>query len=40
MLRKKREALETNKERYEQGLIKLRQTAEQVAIIEEEVKVK
>lgn len=40
MLRKKREALETNKERYEQGLIKLRETAEQVAIIEEEVRLK
>lgn len=38
MLKKKRESLDTNKERYENGLIKLRETAEQVEKIEEEVK--
>lgn len=33
MLSKKRDALQKNIERYETGLIKLRETAEQVAII-------
>ena len=40
MLQQKRDNLLKNRERYESGLIKLRETAEQVAIIEEEVKVK
>ena len=40
MLQQKRDNLLKEKERYESGLFKLRETAEQVAIIEEEVKVK
>lgn len=40
MLTKKREQLEQSKERYEQGLVKLRDTAEQVTVIEVEVKEK
>lgn len=40
MLSQKRNDLLKNRERYENGLIKLKETAEQVAIIEEEVKVK
>jgi len=32
--------LELNKDRYETGLVKLQETATQVAIIEEEVKIK
>lgn len=40
MLAQKRDALEKNKERYETGLVKLKETAEQVAIIEIEVKEK
>lgn len=40
MLAQKREAIEKNKERYETGLIKLKQTADQVAVIEVEVKEK
>lgn len=40
MLQQKRDNLFKEKERYESGLFKLRETAEQVAIIEEEVKVK
>jgi len=40
MLAKKRNVLEQSKERYENGLIKLVATAEQVAVIEEEVKIK
>jgi len=38
MLAAKRDALEKNKERYETGLVKLKETAEQVAIIEVQVK--
>jgi dynein heavy chain, axonemal len=40
MLAQKKENLEKAKERYENGLIKLKETAEQVALIEQEVKVK
>jgi len=40
MLQQKRDNLLKNRERYDSGLIKLRETAEQVAVIEEEVKVK
>lgn len=40
MLQQKRDNLLKNRERYESGLIKLKETAEQVAVIEEEVKVK
>lgn len=40
MLQQKRDGLLKNRERYENGLIKLKETAEQVAVIEEEVKVK
>lgn len=40
MLKNKRESLEKNKERYETGLIKLRDTQEQVTKIEVEVKEK
>jgi dynein heavy chain len=40
MLSQKRSDLMKNRERYETGLIKLKETAEQVATIEEEVKVK
>ena len=40
MLQTKRDNLLRDRERYESGLIKLRDTAEQVAMIEEEVKVK
>lgn len=40
MLNQKRSDLLKNRERYENGLIKLQETAEQVASIEEEVKVK
>lgn len=40
MLAQKRSDLFKARERYETGLIKLQETAEQVAIIEEEVKVK
>lgn len=40
MLQQKRDNLLKNRERYETGLVKLRETAEQVAIIEEEVKIK
>lgn len=40
MLQQKRDNLLKDRERYESGLIKLRETAEQVAIIEEQVKVK
>eukprot|EP00919_Chromeraceae_sp_WS-2016_P058273 GHVR01138508.1.p4 GENE.GHVR01138508.1~~GHVR01138508.1.p4 ORF type:complete len:102 (+),score=20.67 GHVR01138508.1:3529-3834(+) len=40
MLEQKRSDLLANRDRYETGLIKLKETAEQVAIIEEEVKVK
>jgi hypothetical protein len=40
MLNQKRTDLLKNRERYENGLIKLQETAEQVASIEEEVKVK
>lgn len=40
MLTKKRTDLLGNIERYENGLIKLRETEENVAIIEEEVKIK
>jgi len=40
MLTKKRTILEQSKERYETGLVKLIETAEQVAVIEEEVKIK
>ena len=40
MLLQKRDGLLKNRERYESGLIKLKETAEQVASIEEEVKVK
>ena len=39
MLQQKRDNLLKEKERYESGLFKLRETAELVAIIEEEVKV-
>jgi dynein heavy chain len=38
MLQQKRDNLLKNRERYETGLVKLRETAEQVAIIEQEVK--
>lgn len=38
MLGQKRTELENNKERYENGLIKLKETAEQVSIIEIDVK--
>ena len=40
MLQQKRDALEKNKERYETGLVKLKETAEQVSVIEVEVKLK
>ena len=40
MLKNKRESLEKNKDRYETGLIKLRDTQEQVTKIEVEVKEK
>ncbi len=40
MLAKKRDDLLGNIERYETGLIKLRETEENVVIIEEEVKIK
>jgi len=40
MLETKRDNLIKDKDRYENGLIKLQETAEQVAIIQEEVKVK
>lgn len=40
MLEKKRNLLEQAKERYESGLVKLRETAAQVAVIEVEVKEK
>lgn len=40
MLQQKRDNLLKNRERYESGLIKLKETAEQVAVIEEEVKIK
>ena len=40
MLAQKRDGLLKNRERYETGLIKLSETAEQVAVIEEEVKIK
>lgn len=40
MLQKKRDDLLGNIERYETGLIKLKETEENVAVIEEEVKVK
>lgn len=40
MLQEKRDILEKNKERYESGLVKLKETAEQVAVIEVEVKEK
>lgn len=40
MLAAKRKRLDEGKERYERGLVKLRHTAEQVAIIEIEVKEK
>ena len=39
-IQQKRDNLLKNRERYETGLVKLRETAEQVAIIEEEVKIK
>jgi len=38
MLKKKRESLEKDIERYESGLIKLEKTESEVAIIEVEVK--
>lgn len=40
MLNKKRETLLSNKDRYESGLIKLKETAQQVEVIEKEVKEK
>lgn len=40
MLNQKRSDLLKNRERYETGLERLQETAEQVATIEEEVKVK
>jgi dynein heavy chain len=40
MLETKRDNLLKDKDRYESGLVKLRETAEQVALIQEEVKVK
>lgn len=40
MLSKKRSDLLNNIERYETGLVKLKETEENVAVIEEEVKIK
>ena len=40
MLSEKRDSLQKNRERYDQGLIKLKETAEQVAEIEIQVKEK
>jgi len=40
MLRNKRNELENNKERYESGLVKLRETADMVAGMEEDLKIK
>ena len=40
MLNQKRSELLKSRDRYDTGLVRLRETAEQVAIIEEEVKVK
>ena len=40
MVNKKRIALEEDKERYENGLTKLQETAATVAVIEEDVKIK
>jgi hypothetical protein len=40
MLNDKRAGLQNNRQRYENGLVKLQKTSDQVAIIKEEVKVK
>lgn len=40
MLNQKRSELLKSRDRYDTGLVRLRETAEQVASIEEEVKVK